>query len=671
MKLIDIKLTNFKKLSNSPQPTISFKEDITVLVGANNAGKTSILKSIQKLFKTEEVNPVKDLNYLIEDGNLVIDATIKLTQEQWKSYLRLSLGSLPHIPLDSINIDDLAKKMVDSQITLKHTIPYIKRKQSNYFITADLPETAYDRSNFEGNPRSVIQNALNQFAHSDTYNVYHTPLYLDSKGEIQEQEMFIPLSQIKNQRGNGNKVNIRGLLYSLKKEEPKQFEEFKKRLLEIFTELQDIDVRNNEELGQFELVLSEKLKKNGDSQLVDYDIKNVGQGMQTLVLMLSNILLLKPSIVLMDEPEVHMHPSLIKEFVKYIKQLSTDTQFIITTHSVVLMNEVGLDKLFSLKYEAEQKGVIATPVEDRNKLLDTVNSLGYNVDSLTYTLKPKVFVFTEGPSDKDLILAFASKKGLTHDINTFTIGFISMGGKGNRYKLADLIDKMNKEFIDSPLLMILDRDETAPEQVEDIKRKFFSKNPKRLHYLSKRQIENYLLDGKAIAKYVDARIENDDVKQKWKAINIFNKFLELAELQKEDLLNNYLSEIFIGDSLINTENIRQIIKSLGAKPLNESVREFSGELSKLISLRTFDLGQKTTSAIAEFEEKWKVPENELEMVDGRELLTAFRRWTEENFKISFSNTDIINEMENIPTELDLLIEQLRNPEELKIKQIRR
>jgi predicted ATP-dependent endonuclease of OLD family len=79
MKLIDIKLTTFKKLSNRPQPTISFKKDITVLVGANNAGKTSILKSIQKLFRTEEVNPVKNLNYLIEDGNLVIDATITLT----------------------------------------------------------------------------------------------------------------------------------------------------------------------------------------------------------------------------------------------------------------------------------------------------------------------------------------------------------------------------------------------------------------------------------------------------------------------------------------------------------------------------------------------------------------------------------------------------------------
>ena len=138
MKLIDIKLTNFKKLSNLPQPTISFNEDITVLVGANNAGKTSILKSIQKLFRTEQVNPIKDLNYLIDDGNLLIEATLTLTKEQWQSYLRLSLGSLPYIKLDSVNTDELAAKLFTYPISMKHNIGYIKRKQSAYNINTEI-----------------------------------------------------------------------------------------------------------------------------------------------------------------------------------------------------------------------------------------------------------------------------------------------------------------------------------------------------------------------------------------------------------------------------------------------------------------------------------------------------------------------------------------------------
>lgn len=665
MKIVDIKLTNFKKLSNIPQPTISFNDDITVLVGANNAGKTSILKAIQKLFRTEAVDPTNDLNYLVEDGTLLIEATLTLTKNQWQSYLRLALGSLRQSELE-FNTEEFAHLLFETPVFVKHHIGYINRKQSNYTISIAIDKGVLDGISKFPKQRQVIQAALNLLGSSDIFNVYHTPLYLDSKGEIQEQEQFIPLSQIKNQRGNNNKVNIRGLLYALKKKDTQQFEAFKRRLLDIFTELENIDVRHNEELGQFELVLSEKLKKNGDSKQVDYDIKNTGQGMQTLVLMLANVLLLEPNIVLMDEPEVHMHPSLIKEFVKYIKQLSVDTQFIITTHSVVLMSEVGLNKLVSLKYEVEQKGVIATPVEGRNKFLDAVNALGYSVDALTYTLKPKVFVFTEGPSDEKLILAFAAKKGLSHDLNASTVGFISMGGKGNRYRLAELIDKMNKEFIDSPLIMILDRDETPSEQVEDIKRKFFNKNPKRLHYLSKRQIENYLLDEKAIQNYVAGRIRQPELAEKWRQVNVRDKFLEFAELQRDRLLRNFLSEIFIDVSLIDTPKIRKVIDSFRDKPLNESVPEFVGEVSKQVSMRTFGLGQKTTSSVTEFEERWKDPSSKLEMIDGRELLTVFRQWTQKEFKVSFSNDEIINQMDALPEEIDALISQLQKPEELKI-----
>ena len=54
-------------------------------------------------------------------------------------------------------------------------------------------------------------------------------------------------------------------------------------------------------------------------------------------------------------------------------------------------------------------------------------------------------------------------------------------------------------------------------------------------------------DEKAIRKYVGARIKNDVLKQKWDAINIGDKFLELAELQKDDLLKelNHLKGFLI------------------------------------------------------------------------------------------------------------------------------
>lgn len=662
MKLIDISLTNFKKISSIPKPTISFNPDINVLVGANNAGKTSILKAVQKIFHNEPIEPNSDVNFLLKDGSLVLEADLVITKEQWLSYLKVALGSGPIS--SETDIGRLAEKLEPVVIKLTRTIAIINRNIANHQINSSIDSQVLQKIAPESDQRLLIEVALSHFSQSAFFNVYKTPLYLDSKGQIQALERFIPLNQIKNNQDQKN-VNIRGLLYALKKDDPDRFKEFKSRLLAIFTELEDIDVRNNEDAGVFELVLHEKLKRNGTTEDVKYDINNVGQGMQTLVLMLSNILLLKPSIVLMDEPEVHMHPSLIKEFVNYLKALSGDTQFIITTHSVVLMQEVGLDKLYSLKNEIEKRGIVVSEVEDRNQLLEAVNDIGYPIDTLTYTLRPSVFVFTEGPSDKDLILAFAQKAGLNHQLNAFTVGCVAMGGKGNRVKLANLIEKLNDEFIDSPLIMILDRDETVADKIESLRDRFFKKNPKRLFYLTKRQIENYLIDEKALDILVKRKVKTEELLNNWESENLPGKIMELANLQKDKILNNYLSEIFITDSIVSTKELEDILKSISNKPLSQSVPEFTGALFQVIGVRTARLGQKSNSAIDEFENKWNTGRNKVEMSDGRELLRSIRRWLQDDYKISFSDSELIDSMPEIPGEINELLSMLLRPEELR------
>jgi predicted ATP-dependent endonuclease of OLD family len=661
MKLLDLKLHNFRKLSNLPQPTIVFNQDINVLVGANNAGKTSILKAIQKLFGTETIDVNRDVNYLVQDGSVEVKGTIKLTREQWTSFI--SIASNRH-PQFSVKSDSLTAYLAGRPIFLKQLTLFAGRKVSFQGSDADMDGADISEFMSETNDE-FINDALDHIATADFRNIYNTPLYLDSKGKILDREPVIALNQIESQKIQ-EQGYIRGSLYSLKKKEPARFNEFKQRLLEIFTEIEDIDVINNEDENEFQLVIHEKLRNNGDTKSVSYDINNVGQGMQTLVIMLSTILLLKPSIVLMDEPEVHMHPSLIKDFVGYIKKLSVDTQFIMTTHSEVLINEVGLDKVFYLENDIEQKGIIVTKVDDKNRLLEVVNSLGYNVDSSAYTIKPSVFVFTEGPSDKDFILAFAKKANLEKQINSFNTAFIAMGGKGNRYKFAALIDKLNKDFIDSPLLMILDKDETSNSSIKDIENKYFSANPKRLQYLDKRQIENYLLDEHAIKHVVAARLKDKSLLERWNNENILAKFIEFAELQKEKISTNYLSELFINESLVNTKSLSEILKLLKDKPLNESVPEFTGELFKLVGMRTAELGHKTTSARVEFENKWNTT-NKVEMADGREILKSLRRFISDEYKVSFSADELIEAMAAIPAEIMSLLNKLTKPDELRLK----
>ena len=675
MRIQSLTLRNFKKIAVA-KPTISFNPDINVLVGANNAGKTSILRAIQKLFKTENFDPTKDLNYLVKDGSLIVEAQVLLAESEWKSYLKLAKDTIDNPIVDfvvkneSIGEMVLSQKLASQPILFTHTVNYIDRRESNRDFKVDtdikLKESEHFSSEHLKDFEEVVQISSRIIATSDFYNVYKTPLYLDSRGEIKEKEPFVALNVIENQTDT-KQINIRGLLYALKKKEPESFLFFKKRLLEIFTELDDIDIINNEDLGQFEFVINERLKINGESAIVSYDITNVGQGMQSLVIMLSTILLLRPTIVLMDEPEVHMHPSLIKDFIKYIRRIAVDTQFIITTHSAVLIQEVGLDKVFFLKNDIDQKGIIIRKVDNRNKFFETINALGYDVEAYNYTIKPSVFVFTEGPTDKDMLLAFAKKAGLNKQINSFNTAFIAMNGKNNRYKLANLINKLNEEFIESPVLMILDKDETTHSSIEEIRKKFFPKNPKRLYYLNKRQIENYLIDITAIEKVVKEKIKDSDLSKQWLGINKNIKLAQLVEEQKEKILDNFISELFINESLVKTEDLRRIVKTTKFMPLNQFAREFSAEMAKQVSLRTFDLNQKTTTLLQEFELKWE--SDSQEMCDGRLLLKAIRQWVDTDFRVSFSNDELIDEMEKIPAEIEMLLQQLTKPDELKINRL--
>lgn len=648
MKLLNLTLQNFRKISNIPEPTISFHSDINVLVGANNTGKTSILKAVQKLFRTQEIEE-KDLNYLIEDGHLIINGAVEFEKKEIQSFLNL-VKDEGNFKQEKLN---LLKKNIHPYF-LNRNAEFVGRKINSLDNKSQFSFFEKVKLQFSTVLEQILQEQLQNANYS---NIYNTPLYLDSKGELINKEKFFPYQQLENQIKNNNKqINIRGMLFYLKEKEPEQFLDFKKRVLEIFTELSDLDVILNTDVGEFELILKENMRTNGDIQEVNYDINDVGQGMQSLVLILSTILLLKPKIVLMDEPEVHMHPSLIREFVQYIKKLSEDIQFIITTHSLVLMQEVGLEKIFVLKNDVQQKGIIIEKLDDNQRFLETINALGYDIDALTYTLKAKTFVFVEGSTDKNTLLSFAQKAGFTKQINDFNTAFIPMGGKGDRYKIVNLLEKLRQDFLKEAWLMVLDRDETNLEEIRNLQQKYFAENPERLHYLSKRQIENYLIDIPTLKQLIAEKIKDEAQKKAWQQIDLESKILELCEEQKEKIFENFLLELFIQESVVNTQTIRGILKQSVNKPINEATRDFVGEVAKMNSLRHYDLTQKTNTISEEFEQRWKT--EKLEMCDGKLLLKSIRKWLETDFKVSFSNEDVIEQMETIPQEIQILLEKI-------------
>lgn len=664
MKIKSISFSNLKKISNSAKPSMLCNPDLNVLVGANNAGKTSILQAIAAVFNIRNEEWHKSLSYHLKgNGKIEVVLAILLNKNEWLSLINIQASTQP-LYADLLS-DTLVTKLAEFSVNINVSFNFKDKKIISQTKTSEISDENLQELPLLQQQLKLLKNIIAQVARYDFYNAFGHPIYLEAVNMISPQEQFVAENTILNNRISNQ--HIRAKLYYVKQNDPQKFEDIKKEILNIFRDIKNFDVNLNLKEGTFEFLLHEDVQTNGSTVEVPYDVSDVGMGMQNLLVIVANILLLNPSVVLMDEPDAHMHPALVKDFINIIKKLSDRTQFFITTHSVPLIEAVELSNIYNLSYARETKGTVVRNITSRDEVLDTLENLGFSISNFQFVQKPNIYVFTEGLSDRDFILSFASKMEQKKNVNEFTVTFIPIEGKGDRFKLARLIDKLNNEFIDRPILIVLDRDEASPENIELFRNKYFSTNPKRLFYLTKRQIESYLLDEKALSKISLDKIKDEVLIENFKKENIAQKLFLLADLQKENIQNNYIEETFIAQSLIVTKDLRDILKNLKVKPLNDSIKEFSGELFRLVGQRTVELSNQTKSIVELFEEDWKDEQKRLAMCDGRELLKDMRNWLANEFKISFSNNELINCMDMPHHDIKELIEIIAKPDQLLIK----
>lgn len=103
-------------------------------------------------------------------------------------------------------------------------------------------------------------------------------------------------------------------------------------------------------------------------------------------------------------------------------------------------------------------------------------------------------VFVEGKSDESMIRTWASKIG--ENLNQANVGFIKMEGSRNimRYASENTLSFLQKRQV--RLCFLIDIDERSNHEIEILEKKA------NVHILKKREIENYLIVPRAIAKFI-------------------------------------------------------------------------------------------------------------------------------------------------------------------------
>lgn len=463
MQLIRIHIKNFKSIRDL---CITDIENALILVGKNNTGKTSVLDAIRAVGGSYEVKP-EDFNE--KQQNIEIQVSLRITPEDlrvfhthgmvssykryeaWEKDFRSKLPSYQNGVLEFaciINRDGTVR-YGDGQKKHNRWIPFLFPKIYYLDTQRDLTQVQEDLLLFQ-------EDAMLKQMRADCC------LFDQSK---KCSRCFSCI----------------GLIHQKKPEELTAFET--EKLLEYkFYQLN---------LSRFQKKVNENFKKNGGSleeirytvhcdpnQLFQVEaqtyhqerqvlspVEHLGKGMRSIYL----LSLLEayvdeedrlPSLILVEDPEIFLHPELQKVSSEILYGLSKKNQVIFSTHSPNLLFNFSIRQIRQMVLDQE----CYSTIREKADIDDILNDLGYSANDLMNVS----FVFiVEGKQDKSrlpLLLERYYSEVYDEEGRLSRIAIITTNSCTNIRTYANL-KYMNQVYIKDQFLMIRDGDGKDPEEL--------------------------------------------------------------------------------------------------------------------------------------------------------------------------------------------------------------
>lgn len=223
------------------------------------------------------------------------------------------------------------------------------------------------------------------------------------------------------------------------------------------------------------------------------DIMNSGTGLQSMYLLslleVFSEMSVKdnPAILLVEEPEVYLHPKFQRQMFEALRRIADQNQVIFTTHSPIMIADIWLTESVR-QIRLNETG--ETQVEGV-KIEDVINELGIRYEDV---LNPRLVVFVEGKNDP----AFYEKLGIVNP----KLRIIATDGFRAIHYYA-FIKIISSEHVKNEFILIADSDgEESTQRIENLKndiRKQFANPPADLDERLKGKI--FILDRYAIESY--------------------------------------------------------------------------------------------------------------------------------------------------------------------------
>jgi putative ATP-dependent endonuclease of OLD family len=403
MKIKKLRIKNFRLLHNI---TLNIEDDITLIVGKNNTGKTSLFEIINIFAKSQEISfeDFSQSTYLLYNRLMNLFNKIEfgsISERRQEIFEMIIHNQMPKVQL-FIEVEyDIQK---DSLINLSEFITDLdeNRNDATILVSYESNNSLGLFSSFVGREKKEIN--LISWLKQNIKNFYQIKCFAvdkdsDFKKEIDlsfksKIEKIVSFEDIKASRtlddtkSDKNKTLATGFSHYYRERDQtrgdvKRLEEtltkvsedlkveYEEVLKDVITDLNDFGASTPITIPQIEIdseFNSESVIKNNIKYYYKHEGINLpesynGLGYSNLIFMVleltSFIERFKNSseekkseflTILIEEPEAHMHPQMQQVFIKQItkkiskaKQEGINIQLIITTHSSHIIAEAGID----------------------------------------------------------------------------------------------------------------------------------------------------------------------------------------------------------------------------------------------------------------------------------------------------------------------------------------
>ncbi|MFD8352850.1 ATP-dependent endonuclease [Streptomyces coelicoflavus] len=334
----------------------------------------------------------------------------------------------------------------------------------------------------------------------------------------------------------------------------------------------------------------------------DFLVQVNGSGIREALRLILDYEFEKPQILLVEEPEVHLHPALETALMQYLRNVSDKCQVFLTTHSTNFL-DVGALKNVYMVSKAPQTTVQLLNVSEAEEAIP--QELGIRLSSLFMYDR---LVFVEGPSDEQILRIFAETLGVS--FGQASVGFVTTGGARNftHFATASTLAFLGKRNVRT--IFLLDRDERNNRDLEKLRAQIDGISE--LVVFERRELENYLVDPGVLARYLVIRTDGtihpapDEIREK------IDKACE--ELRSVAIERRALKEI-CAPLIPRRENV--IMRDAQENFLDAAKRELDEILVSVQQLRD-SVEETMQSAEQDVAARWEA--SKIELIPGDEIL---------------------------------------------------